>query len=37
MGNLLFVGPPLIITESQLTEGIAIIDEVLDGIDKELA
>ncbi|MEE4275946.1 MAG: aminotransferase class III-fold pyridoxal phosphate-dependent enzyme [Thermoleophilia bacterium] len=37
MGNLLFVGPPLIITEKELTEGIAIIDEVLGGIDAELA
>jgi adenosylmethionine-8-amino-7-oxononanoate aminotransferase len=37
MGNLLFVGPPLIITEDELTEGVAIIEEVLESIDNELA
>ncbi len=37
MANLLFVGPPLIITEDQLAEGISVIDEVLESIDNELA
>ena len=36
MGNCLFVGPPLIITEEQLRDGLAIVDEVLGDIDGEL-
>lgn len=32
IGNRLFIGPPLIITEEQLHTGLDIIDEVLEGL-----
>jgi taurine--2-oxoglutarate transaminase len=37
MRNLLFVGPPLIITEDELVTGLKIIDELLGEIDQEIA
>jgi adenosylmethionine-8-amino-7-oxononanoate aminotransferase len=37
MRNLLFVGPPLIITESELAIGLDIIDDLLDSVDQEIA
>jgi 4-aminobutyrate aminotransferase-like enzyme len=37
MRNLIFVGPPLIITEDQLATGLEIIDELLGEIDQEIA
>jgi taurine--2-oxoglutarate transaminase len=37
MRNLLFVGPPLIITERELATGLDIIDELLGEIDQEIA
>jgi taurine--2-oxoglutarate transaminase len=37
MRNLLFVGPPLIITESELMTGLQIIDGLLAEIDQEIA
>jgi taurine--2-oxoglutarate transaminase len=36
MRNLLFVGPPLIITERELATGLDIIDELLGEIDQEI-
>jgi taurine--2-oxoglutarate transaminase len=36
MRNLLFVGPPLIITEDELATGLEIIDELLEEIDREI-
>jgi len=36
MGSCLFVGPPLIITEEELREGLAIIDGILADVDGEL-
>ena len=37
MRNLIFIGPPLIITEDQLATGLEIIDELLGEIDQEIA
>ncbi|MGD8597468.1 MAG: aminotransferase class III-fold pyridoxal phosphate-dependent enzyme [Anaerolineae bacterium] len=37
MRNLLFVGPPLIITEDELATGLGMIDELLGEIDQEIA
>lgn len=37
MHHLLFVGPPLIITESELMTGLSIIDGLLAEIDQEIA
>jgi taurine--2-oxoglutarate transaminase len=36
MRNLLFIGPPLIVTESQLAAGLDIIDELLGNIDQQI-
>jgi taurine--2-oxoglutarate transaminase len=36
MRNLVFVGPPLIITEDELAKGLEIIDGVLEEIDREI-
>jgi hypothetical protein len=36
MGHLLFIGPPLIVTERQLATGLDIIDELLGNIDQEI-
>jgi taurine--2-oxoglutarate transaminase len=37
MRNLIFVGPPLIITEEELATGLEIIDKLLGEIDQEIA
>lgn len=36
MRNLIFVGPPLIITQRELAHGLDIIDELLGNIDREI-
>jgi taurine--2-oxoglutarate transaminase len=36
MRNLIFVGPPLIITEEELVSGLEIIDELLDEVDQQI-
>jgi taurine--2-oxoglutarate transaminase len=36
MRNLIFVGPPLIITEDELATGLEIVDELLGSIDREI-
>ena len=36
MRNLIFVGPPLCITEGELVTGLEIIDRLLDAIDREI-
>jgi hypothetical protein len=37
MHHFLFVGPPLIISESELMAGLSIIDGLLAEIDQEIA
>jgi hypothetical protein len=36
MRNLVFVGPPLIITQEELAYGLEIIDGLLREIDKQI-